>query len=141
MDIYIFDSWFGFVYEVGFYISDFLYDTLFSHTGAVLLVYFICVFWGAIVRGIFTGSTIGAEGFTDYQDRLYKSEYFYKVIFSSVLVVFLLIPINVNIKYANNRLIPPEVINITFDKLSNNQGTLISTGDKTTKEHTIPLAT
>ena len=142
IDLYIFDSWFGFVYEIGFYVSDFLYGLLFSNIGGIVLVYFICVFWGALVRGVFTGSTIGAEGFTDYQDRLHKNEYFYKVIFGSVLVVFFMLPIDVNVKYTSNRLIPPEIINITFDSLSKDKTTLVagSESDNTTKAHTIPTA-
>ena len=119
----IFDSWFGFVYEIALYISDAFYavffkDDLWAYMGGLFILVAIM---SLLIRGIVIQSSMGEEGYTSYWDRVWRSDFWFKLFIGGVLIGCITFPVTVRVHYSANRLIPSAVINIVFKEFGINQ--------------------
>ena len=117
----MFDSWFGFVYEIAFLISDVFYKYFISNWNVIIIlasIFVIVAFMSIIVRGLTIGSSMASEGYTDFMNKMFASDIATKFFVGATLFAVTIIPINVTVHYPPNKLIPTKIINIVFENFN-----------------------
>ncbi|BAI81673.1 hypothetical protein DEFDS_P049 (plasmid) [Deferribacter desulfuricans SSM1] len=137
MNIYIYDSWFSFVYEIALYISDSIYSFFGSDFLFIASMFLMFVMLNVAVRYVTLTASTNGPGLREFFDNLMKKDLIYKLILGGVLFAITLLPVKVNVIYSGNKLIPADVINLAMKDLftsltSSSDSTGTSTSSKTT---------
>jgi hypothetical protein len=151
MDLYIYDSWFSFIYEIAFYISDVIYKFFGNDWYFIGAVFLIFVFLNVYTRYLVNVASVDGSGMREFFDQLIKRDLFFKLILGGVLFVLCLYPINITVHYTGNKLIPAEVIKVVLKDIKPNNSSSSgedSAGNNTeaisntqfTTSHKLPLA-